>query len=115
MEMLTRDQILAIQDLKTQKVDIPEWNGHVYVRAMTSTERDAWEASILSQNGKTPANLRSKLAAQLVCDESGATLFTEQDIEALGKKNAAALDRIFTAVMGLNKITDDDLDELAKN
>lgn len=115
MGMLTREEILQKQDLKTRKVDIPEWDGHVFIRPMTSTERDNWESKVLSENGKTPPQLRATLASQLVCDETGKQLFSEEDIEALGKKSAAAINKIFEEVLGLNKITDEDINELAKN
>ena len=42
-------------------------------------------------------------------------MFSEKDITALGKKSAAALDRIYEASQKLNRLTDGDVDELAKN
>jgi hypothetical protein len=36
-------------------------------------------------------------------------------VEALGKKSAAALNRVFEVAQRLSGITDDDVEELAKN
>ena len=97
--MLTRDQILKIDDIKTEEVNIPEWGDSVKVRGLTGTERDAWEESILEQKGKNTKvklkNARAKLVSLSVVDEEGNRIFSDGDVEALGKKSAAALDRIY--------------------
>jgi tartrate dehydratase beta subunit/fumarate hydratase class I family protein len=117
--MLTREQILAVQDITQETVEVPEWGGSVYVRGMTGTERDAFEQKILVQKGKKrEANMdmfRAKLIAYSVCDEKGELLFAEEDIEALGKKSASALQRIFDVAMRLSGLSPDDAEELTKN
>ena len=40
-------------------------------------------------------------------DESGDRIFTDKDITALGKKSAAALDKVFSAARELNGFGDD--------
>jgi len=83
---------------------------------MTSEERDDWEVQILAmQENKTPAKLRARLASQLICDDQGKSIFTQNDVEALGKKNASALNKIFERVMTLNLVTNDDIESLSKN
>ena len=47
MKLLSRDEILAASDLTKELVEVPEWGGSVYVRAMTGTERDSYEESVL--------------------------------------------------------------------
>ncbi|MHC5539600.1 hypothetical protein ACYOEI_15385 [Singulisphaera rosea] len=111
--MLTREQIIAsAKDLPREEVAIPELGGSVYVRAMTGTERDAFE-SRFSKDSTT--NIRARLAVATVCDEAGKTLFTEGDIEALGNVSAALLDRIFTVAIRLSKVTKADVDQLRGN
>jgi len=120
MKALTREQILSCDDLKTEEVDVPEWGGTVTVKMMTGQERDAFEASIVEYKGdkqqvKTD-NIRAKLAAMTIIDpETKQLMFTVGDIEALGKKSAAALDRIFDVSRKLSKIASTDVEELAKN
>lgn len=116
MKYLTRDMILGQSDLKTEDVNIPEWGGTVTVKAMTGKERDMFEAS-LSVSGKVNLeNIRAKLVALTLIDKkTGAQLFSFADIEALGNKSAAGLDRAFTVSQRLSKITEKDVDELVKN
>ena len=120
MKYLKRDEILNCDDLKTEEVNVPEWGGTVVVKAMTGQERDSFEASIVEIKGSAQSykfeNLRAKLVAKTVIDpETKQLMFTVGDIEALGKKSAAALDRIFSVSQRLSKITEKDVEELTKN
>jgi len=115
--MLSKGDILSREDLTRELVDVPEWDGQVYVRTMTGAERDAFEMA-LSNGGTgrvTMTNIRARLAALTVCDEKGKRLFEEGDAAALGGKSAAALDRIFAVAQRLNKIGADDVKALEKN
>lgn len=116
---LSRDDILKAQDLVTEDVDVPEWGGAVRVKALSGAERDRFEASIIGENTKSKrrnlANLRARLVALAVVDEEGENIFRFSDVEALGKKSAAALDRIFDAAMRLSGMRDEDVEELAEN
>lgn len=116
MSCLSRDNILTVDDLKREKVSVPEWGGYIFVRTMTGTERDQYESSVLGNNGKMDLkNIRAKLVVLTAVDEDGLRLFNDDDIEVLGAKSAAALDRVFSKAQTLNKISDDDIEELAKN
>jgi hypothetical protein len=118
-KFLTRDAILKAHDLPTEVVEIPEWNGSVIVRGLTGTERDAFEQSIVEQRGKNTRmnlrNIRAKLVALTVVDEEGNRVFSDEDAEALGKKSAAALDRIFAIAQRLSGLRPEDVEELAGN
>src|SRR5262245_29422466 len=96
---LSRAEILAAQDMKIEALEVPEWGGTVYVRNMTGKARDAFERSRFKQVGDKfeviHANTRASLLAVSICDPSGQLLFSAQDIEALGDKNGAVLDRLF--------------------
>lgn len=116
---LSKEQILNCQDLPREKVSVPEWGGHVYVRTMTGNERDAWEDSRVRRAGKNMRlnlrNARATLAAATICDNAGALLFDEKDISALGRKSAAALDRVYEVAQRLSQVTDEDIEELVGN
>ena len=122
-DILSRDEILAADDLKFEDVPVPEWskdpNKKVRVRALTGTDRDAFETSLLVGSGKnqkiSTLNIRAKLAALSIVDANNEPIFNLSDIETLGKKSSAALDRVFSVAQKLSKITDDDVEELAKN
>lgn len=119
MGLLSRAAILAAHDLPHVDVDVAEWGGTVRVRSMTGTERDGWETLFLSAraDGKptTVENVRARLVALTVIDESEARLFTDEDVALLGQKSAAALDRVFAAALSLNRLSKGHVDELAKN
>jgi hypothetical protein len=119
MKSLSRESILRAKDIKTEKVDTSEWFGDgscVYVKGMTGTERDAFEASILTMKGKKQevnfSNMRAKLAVRTVCDENGERLFTDGDAEELGQHSAAFLQKIFVVSQKLSGIGDEEVAEM---
>jgi hypothetical protein len=118
-DLITRKAILEADDIETRRVHVPEWGGDVLVRSMTGAERDAFEATIVQKRGKdyqvNMHNIRAKLAAWTIVDEKGEHLFSEVDVEALSKKSAGALQRIFNVSQELSGITAGDVEELAKN
>jgi hypothetical protein len=113
---LKGDQILAIKDIKTEELYIPEWDSWVLVRSMTAAEYDRYQKSIIVGKGKNRdinlVNARAKLVAMAVVDENGQRLFTDAQIISLGQKNSAAIDRIFDLVTDLAGVTEDDIEEL---
>lgn len=110
--MLSRDQILAADDLPRAEVAIPEWGGSIFVRTMNGSERDRFEAAHLKAPG---VDFRARVAVACACDDQGAPLFTAEDIPALGAKSSAALTRIFEAASKLNRMSDQDYDQLGKD
>lgn len=116
---LSRDAILAVDDVQYEDVEVPEWGGRVRVKSLTGKERDALEASMIVGKGKNAnvnmSNLRAKLVARAVVDEDGKRLFNDDDIAALGAKSAAALTRVYEVAQRLSGITQEDVDELTKN
>jgi hypothetical protein len=118
MGALTRETILAAQDLPAKSVAVPEWGGEVLVRSMTGAERDLYEQALMAArtaNGKfNIANVRARLVAFCAVDEAGKRLFEDADIEALGAKSAAALDRVFAAAAALNGIGEKDVQALGE-
>ena len=114
--MLTRKQILAADDLPRETIEVPEWGGTIIVAAMSGTERDAFEASVVTADGRPNLkNMRAKLCAACIVDEKGARLFSPGDIEALGGKSASALDRVVQVAQRLNRLGEKQLEELKGN
>ena len=115
---LSRDDILNIQDIQIEEVEVPEWGGWVWVKGMSGAERGEFESLITDVQGKNvKANMRvvrETLSAFSICDEQGNLLFTKKDISALGKKSAAALERVVNVAMRLSGIGEQDMKELAK-
>lgn len=119
MKQLTADDILGAKDLKRKKVEVPEWGGYLYISTLSGAARDAYEASVVSYKGNVPEqnleNIRAKFVAAAATDEDGNPLFTSDQVKELGKKSAAVLDRLFDIAQKLNAISDEDIEELAKN
>lgn len=114
--MLTRDEILGLEDRKPAKVAVPEWGTDVYVRPMSASERDALDMETFERReAKKPSNFRSRLAVRVICREDGERLFNNDDADALGKKSQIAIDRIVDAASRSNALTDKDIDALEKN
>lgn len=114
--LLNKEQILNAQDLKTIDVEIPEWGGTVRLSQVMGYARDRWEQSCIDSKGKPiKENMRARLLAMSIVDEDGNLMFTEDDIEELGKKSANILDKLFMESRNLNAVTDEDVEELAKN
>ncbi len=118
---LTKQQILEADDLPREKVPTPEWGkgAFVFVRTLTGTERDAFEQDIIETKGedvvRNMANLRAKLCVRCMVDDAGGRIFDDADVEALGRKSAAPIDRVFTVAQRLNGLSKKDTAELAKN
>jgi hypothetical protein len=116
---LTKEQILAADDLPRESVKVPEWGkgGCVLVKTMTSDEKNAYEDSVFNkQEGNVSLKqLTAKLCAATMIDEKGELLFSEEDIEALGQKSCKALGRVQSVAQKLNNITDADMKEMEKN
>lgn len=116
MGLLSKKDILDSNDCETKTIEVPEWGGDVNIATMTGFARDRFEASILGKSGgMNTQNIRAKLVAACLVDDSGELVFNETDIAKLGKKSCSALDRIFTEAQKLNGFSNDDVEELAKN
>ncbi len=103
MALLTKEAILAANDLPTERVAVPEWGGDVLVRTMTGADRDAFEASLIGKEGRMD-NVRARLVSLTLCDDKGERLFTDAEVAELGKKSAKALDRVFAVAQRINGI-----------
>lgn len=115
MAILTREAILRADDLKFEDVEVPEWNGTVRVSMMTGALRDAFAAS-LQADGKPAADLyQEKLLVATIIDEAGAPMFTYDDIAALAKKSAVALDRVVKVAERINSVGNGAVEAAAKN
>ena len=119
MTLLSKTAILAAQDLQTEDVEVPEWGGAVRVRSFTGRERDAFEASMVRGEGRDRkvdlTNMRARLVGLTVIDETGQRLFTDDEVDLLGAKSGAALDRVFAVAQKLNGLSGADVEELSKN
>lgn len=121
MAVLTREQIDKASDSVTERVPVPEWgkDAEVIITSMGADERDAWEASMIETRGNSQKmnykQARAKLVARCLVDEAGKRLYTDLEVDALGKRNGAVLDRLFAVAKRINALEKKDVDDLTKN
>lgn len=119
--MLSREQILGMDDLEREEVFIPEWQGSIFVRVMTGEESGWLEGCSFDEQGEVLsaqdrlAHYRGRLAVLTACHADGSSLFVLSDAERLGKKAGKALDRIVEVARRLNRITPEEIETLTKN
>ena len=107
------EAILAVDDLKTEPVHIPEWGGSVLIRLMSAKERGKWEQEWAEKKDKGGAHydlFREHLVVHCAVNSKGERLFTDEQMTALAGKCAPALDRLYIRCVKLNKLGKDDLD-----
>jgi hypothetical protein len=125
MGMLDRNALLTKDKLEVVKVDLGN-DDFVYVRQMTGRERDQFEQSLLKKNRdskgtvisyeQSTEDFRAKLAVQTVCDEAGNLLLTTKDVGVLSMSmSAKKLETIINEAQKINKISEEDKENLVKN
>jgi hypothetical protein len=109
------DEILATDDTETEDVYVPQWDTLVTIRSLTGTERDRYEASLVSYRkdalGRPVVdkmelgNIRARLISLVALDGKGRQMWSPQQVLPLGQKNGSALDVLFTKAQALSNIT----------
>jgi hypothetical protein len=114
--LLNKDEILAVNDLDTEDVSVPEWGGIVRLRVMTGTDLDGWEvASFNAQKKGGDLHVRAGLVARCAVDKQGKRLFTNKEAVELGKKSGKALNRLYEKALKMNGISEEESKEIEKN
>ena len=119
MAILSRDDILNVNDIYIELLPVPEWGGEVYVKTITAAERGFIEKRMieLGRDGKPKDvkldNLTTYVAFLSICDANGNRLFTDiKDVEKLGQKSASALDRVSAKAQALAGMPPADIENM---
>ena len=118
MKRLTKADFAALT-CPTDVVQVPGLSGGVLVRGMTGVERDAYEAGLFQGKGKNRdinmKNVRAKLVVACACDlETGERIWTDADVESVGRLPARVLNPIFAAAQKLSGISEEEIEEMGK-
>lgn len=98
---LTKEQIVAVDDLATEEVEI--WGGKLLVRGLTAEERETLRKETGEDGKQEIPNLIPRLVAMTVVDpETKKPMFTEKDIAVFQKKSAQSLDKLFLVASKLS-------------
>ena len=104
--MLTREQILArSRERKLHRLEVPEWEGEVYVRVMSAAEQMA-----LSRDVK-PEELPVRLLLATIVTEDGERVFRDDDFDALAGEDFPVILRVFSFAAKLNGLSNKELEE----
>jgi len=120
MKLLNREALLQKEELEIVEVDLGKGEG-ICVRQMTGYERDIWERSIINVDDKGKIerkmdDFRAKLVVCTACDGDGKLVFKQADAKVLSRMmSAARLEKIVEVAQKINKITEEDKEELVKN
>lgn len=119
MGLLSRDAILQAKS-RFKDVPVPEWGGDVRVRDMGGNARDRLSQFLIDNKSMegSKANawaFKCLLVSLTVCDDQGALLFSEQDVDALGHVSSTSLDLVFAAASELNGMSAKAQEREAKN
>lgn len=115
MTLLSKDAILAADDRKTCDVTVPEWGGTVRIATMSASERDRWESETYGGDKPNTSDFRARFVALCLVGEDGRRLFTDREVGELGKKSAAALQKVFKVAQDLNALTVAEAEKIEKN
>lgn len=99
--------INAASDIKVEKLAVPEWKTDVYLKVLSGTERDAFEAAYSDEKMK---NFRVRFLVLTLCDEAGERLFDDEQVTILGKRSALVINRLFEASWKLNMLSQEAVD-----
>lgn len=116
--MSLRDQIKAADDRKRKFVPTPEWGIEgVWVGTLSMRRKDALDQLINAarQEDGTLASIRDLYTCAVCEDEQGQPVFTADDLDWLHTKSGVVGDRIFQAAVELNPLTQEAVEQVAKN
>ena len=119
-ELLSKDEIFGMDDIPMEEVVVPEWkNRKVLICGLTAAGKNAYQASLVEIKGTSRKvrmeNATAKLLVRTIVNRQRQPIFTETDIERLGSKSAAALERLATVANRLSGMDEKENAELVKN
>lgn len=118
MTIISRNAIVASQDIETAIVAVPEWGGDVCVRAINGRTQAEFAKRVTEAQDKGAGDLwglKLWLVAQCLVDENGARLFADGEESILAEKSAKVINRIADRVMELGGMTEDSQKEVRGN
>ena len=94
-KLLSAAEILSKFDRKPRKVDVPEWGGQVHIAEISASDAESFF-------GKDKDFRMAGFLALCLVDEEGNRLFTDAQIEGLGKKSAKVIRRLVEEAQDVN-------------
>lgn len=124
-KIVSRDEFLNAGDITTRDVAAPELgkDAFVRVRGASALEMDEYEGSLVTTVFKgdkaevitNNRNAKARLVVKCVVDEDGDPVFKDADADALGRKRAGLINRLYDAIQDLSGTSRAQRDALEKN
>lgn len=120
MHRLTKKEIFE-RKVPLATEDVEFLGGIVTVQELTGTERDAFEASLVTFDAKNRRinnthNVRARLLQKSIIDpDTGELMFAPAEVPALGMLPAKELDRAYEVAARLSGISAEAVETTAKN
>jgi hypothetical protein len=114
---LTINDILGKEDKVTERLEISEWGGCVYIRIMSAKERSEMEDLFMkiNESKKETGKFRCELIRRTWVDHNGALMITDDALAShMMGKNALAIEKIFEKACEVNAFRQKDIDTLKK-
>lgn len=103
---LTAEAILEVADIRIERVAVPEWGGHVHIKALTAAEAERFSMGLIGKGGKaSPKTLEGfsvRLVALGLCNAEGERLFTLNQTKKLSEKNGGVITRLSKRIAELS-------------
>jgi len=116
--MSLKDEILAMDDLRTEQVEVPEWGRTVTLRQLTNEAMDEFIDAVMAGRDDSSVRitgLKAQLLVASIIDDNGELVFGPDDVPALQRKSAAALNRLFEVAQRLNNLGEQSLENALGN
>ena len=110
---LSIKDILAADDRRPVKVDVPEWGGHIWMRPISGKQRDKLTTYQSDFPDETGHEFMVLLA---MCQEDGTPIeFDELDVQDLKDKNNSVIVRLAEMAATLSSVSPQAVKETEKN
>jgi len=115
--MLDRSVLLeSAKSFKLGELELPELGGKIFLRVISSRERDAIEQEISNAKGTANLqNIRAKMVIRAVSDADGKRVFSDADADLVGDMPAPLVGKIFDAACKHNGMTGEAVEDARKN
>jgi hypothetical protein len=118
-----RDLIAGANDIEVRQEEVPEWGVTLELRAFSLDARsgfiDAMGVGQHENDEQVKGAMKRMYPAMLIAachdPETGAPVFTEEDVPMLLGKNGKVVDRLGDVIMKMNGMTEDAVEEAKKD
>ena len=127
MEKLTLERLRAQSNVNIERVDVPEMDVYVFVRAVSAYEKDQADVARRKRlqavaggdldDADYMMNYRAYIAALCMANEDGSAFFSDALVgsDSLGQWPSRAIQRVFEVATRMNGLTKEDEQEAIKD